>query len=186
MSRLRMNVNISAHSFYQGDLVQTVAKVLKQTGMPATQLVLEVTESILLEDQQQVQQALEQLRELGVAIAIDDFGTGYSSLAYLRRLPVDIIKIDRSFIHGVGPDSRDAALVSAMMAMAQELQLDVVAEGVEEPHQLDFLRQRQCDGAQGFLFSAALPADSITLAIDRDSRWPWKAWMDKGRARRLH
>lgn len=186
MSRLRMNVNISAHSFYQGDLVQTVAKVLKQIGMPATQLVLEVTESILLEDQQQVQQALEQLRELGVAIAIDDFGTGYSSLAYLRRLPVDIIKIDRSFIHGVGPNSRDAALVSAMMAMAQELQLDVVAEGVEEPHQLDFLRQRQCDGAQGFLFSAALPADSITLAIDRDSRWPWKAWMDKGRARRLH
>ncbi|HEX5513218.1 MAG TPA: EAL domain-containing protein, partial [Gammaproteobacteria bacterium] len=186
MTRIRMNVNISARSFYQGNLVKMVAAALQRTGMPPTQLVLEMTESVLLEDQYHIQNSLEQLRELGVGIAIDDFGTGYSSLSYLRRLPVDTIKIDRSFIHGVGPDSRDAALVSAMMAMAQELQLDVVAEGVEQAHQLDFLRQRGCDGAQGFLFSGPLPAKLINDWLDRDRNWPWKAWMDRGETWRLH
>lgn len=186
MTRIRMNVNISARSFYQGNLVRMVGTALQRTGMPPTQLVLEVTESVLLEDQYHIKSSLEQLRELGVGIAIDDFGTGYSSLSYLRRLPVDTIKIDRSFIHGVGPDSRDAALVSAMMAMAQELQLDVVAEGVEQTHQLDFLRQRGCDGAQGFLFSGPLPAKLINDWLNRDRNWPWKAWMDRGEAWRLH
>lgn len=186
LTGLRINVNISARSFNQGDLVATVERTLRESGVPGTQLVLEVTESILLEDQQEVQKALDELRALGVAIAIDDFGTGYSSLAYLRRLPVDIIKIDRAFIHGVGPDSRDAALVSAMMAMAQELQLDVVAEGVETPQQLEFLRQRSCDGAQGFLFSAAVPADIVRDQLRQDRRWPWKAWMDRNMVRQLH
>src|SRR5699024_7837780 len=131
LGRLRVNVNISARSFYQSNLIDIVRNTLEQNNMPPSQLVLEVTESLLLEDQLHVQDSLERLRQLGVAIAIDDFGTGYSSLAYLRRLPISIIKIDRAFIHSVGADTRDAALVSAMMAMAQELQMDVVAEGVE-------------------------------------------------------
>jgi len=145
-----------------------------------------VTESLLLEDQVHVQQTLEALRRLGVAIAIDDFGTGYSSLAYLRRLPVDILKIDRSFIVDVGRDERDAALVSAMLAMAQELHLDVVAEGVEQWRQLDFLRQRHCNGAQGFLFSAPLPAERIHAHLHRDRDWPWQSWMNSPEASQLH
>jgi diguanylate cyclase (GGDEF)-like protein/PAS domain S-box-containing protein len=185
-TRVRMNVNISARSFYQGDLVGTVRTALKRSRLTPQQLVLEVTESLLVEDQQHVQKSLEQLRALGVGIAIDDFGTGYSSLAYLRRLPVNILKIDRAFINGVGPDSRDAALVSAIMAMAQELHMDVVAEGVEQRHQLDFLRQRGCDGVQGYLFSAPLPADNIASWLDRDRHWPWKAWMDQPGDARLH
>lgn len=183
---LRINVNISSQSFYQDGLVEAVNSALERTGLTAKHLVLEVTESLLLEDQYHVQQTLEALRRLGVAIAIDDFGTGYSSLAYLRRLPVDILKIDRSFIVDVGSDERDAALVSAMLAMAQELHLDVVAEGVEQRRQLDFLRQRHCDGAQGFLFSAPLPAERIHAHLYRDRDWPWQAWMDSHEASRLH
>lgn len=186
MGRIRINVNISARSFYQGDLVKLVRQTLEQNRMPPAQLVLEVTESLLLEDQHHVQNALEQLRQLGISIAIDDFGTGYSSLAYLRRLPISIIKIDRTFIHGVSANSRDAALVSAMMAMAQELQMDVVAEGVEHAFQLDFLRQRHCRGAQGFLFSPPIPANHINTWLDQDPRWPWKKWMNQGVADRLH
>jgi diguanylate cyclase (GGDEF)-like protein/PAS domain S-box-containing protein len=186
LGRVRINVNISARSFYQSDLVEVVRKTLEQNRMPAAQLVLEVTESLLLEDQRRVQGALEQLRELGVSIAIDDFGTGYSSLAYLRRLPISIIKIDRTFIHGVGADTRDAALVSAMIAVAQELQMDVVAEGVEHAHQLDFLRQRHCRGAQGFLFSPPVSAGHIHDWLDQDPHWPWKTWMNQRAADRLH
>lgn len=186
LGRVRINVNISARSFHQSDLVEVVHRALEQNRMPPAQLVLEVTESLLLEDQRHVQGALEQLRELGVSIAIDDFGTGYSSLAYLRRLPISIIKIDRTFIHGVGADSRDAALVSAMIAMAQELQMDVVAEGVEHAHQLEFLRQRHCRGAQGFLFSPPVSADHINDWLDQDPHWPWKKWMNQQAAGRLH
>lgn len=183
---LRINVNISSQSFYQDGLVDAVSGALERTGLAAGHLVLEVTESLLLEDQVHVQQTLEALRRLGVAIAIDDFGTGYSSLAYLRRLPVDILKIDRSFIVDVGRDERDAALVSAMLAMAQELHLDVVAEGVEQWRQLDFLRQRHCNGAQGFLFSAPLPAERIHAHLHRDRDWPWQSWMNSPEASQLH
>ncbi|RFA24712.1 hypothetical protein CAI21_20720 [Alkalilimnicola ehrlichii] len=174
-----VTVNVSPRSFYQSDIVSAVKRALQFARLPATNLVLEVTEGLLLEDNRAVRDALWELRALGVHIAIDDFGTGYSSLAYLTRLPADILKIDREFIGRLGPDPRDTTLVAAMLALAQEMGLRVVAEGVETIDQLAFLQSRYCTGTQGFLFSAALPIDQIEAHVKADRHWPWQDWMQK-------
>ncbi|SCY60561.1 EAL domain-containing protein, partial [Pseudomonas flexibilis] len=148
----------SVHQLRQGNLTTLVRRVLEETGLPAHLLELELTESQLLDNVESVLHTLNQLRELGVKLAIDDFGTGYSSLSYLKRLPVDYLKIDRTFVRDLTEDGEDAAITRAIIAMAHSLELKVVAEGVEEQQQLDFLKSQGCDEIQGFLISRPIEA----------------------------
>ncbi|GIZ12442.1 bifunctional diguanylate cyclase/phosphodiesterase [Pseudomonas sp. NCCP-436] len=151
-------VNISSRLFGRGELEQKVAQVLEQTGLRADQLELEVTESAVMEDPATAQNLLTRLRALGVRLAIDDFGTGYSSLARLKRLPVNKLKLDQSFVRGL-PDSReDAAIARAVIALGHSLDLMVLAEGIETAEQAGFLRELGCDFGQGYYFGRPLPA----------------------------
>jgi diguanylate cyclase (GGDEF)-like protein len=155
-----MAVNLSPRQLADDDIVTTVAAVLSDTGLPPAQLTLEVTESVLVQDVDRVVDRLRKLRALGVRIAIDDFGTGYSSLSYLRRLPADTIKIDRSFVTDLAQDGASRTLVSSIIELARSLQLDVVAEGVEDAAQRSVLQSLQCSHAQGFLFARPQPPEA--------------------------
>jgi diguanylate cyclase (GGDEF)-like protein len=155
-------VNLSPRQLADDDVVATVRAALADSGLPARQLILEVTEGVLVRDVDQVVTQLLALRALGVRIAIDDFGTGYSSLSYLRRLPADIVKIDRSFVQDLGTGGRTTTLVASIIELARSLHLDVVAEGVESPEQHAVLRGLACSHAQGFLFGRPQPADVQT------------------------
>ncbi|HJV03035.1 MAG TPA: EAL domain-containing protein [Burkholderiaceae bacterium] len=155
---LRVAVNLSVRQLLQKDFSRTVEAVLADTGLAPHLLELEITESTLMENAQDTLTALHRLRSLGVRLSIDDFGTGYSSLSYLKRFPVDIIKIDRSFVRDVPQDADDAAIVTAIIALAHSLRLEVVAEGVETAAQLHFLQARHCDLLQGYHLSPAIPA----------------------------
>ena len=154
---LIMAINVSALQFMQPDFPALVAQMLDASGLPARQLELEVTESILMEESHYVVATLAALRTLGVQLAIDDFGTGYSSLSYLRRLAVGRLKVDQSFVRGIADSGDDAAITAAIIGMARSLRLRVIAEGVETEAQADFLRRNGCEEAQGFLFSRPLP-----------------------------
>ena len=146
-------------------LMQSVATALKETGLAPGHLELEVTESMLMQDVDTALKTLFQLKDTGVRLAIDDFGTGHSSLAYLKRFPLDTLKIDRSFIKDLPREAEDAAIVKAIIAMAHSLSLAVVAEGVETSEQLAFLQQHGCDLVQGFLFSRAVPGAEIPALL---------------------
>ncbi len=156
--RLKMAVNVSVRQFEHGDLSAMVAEVLAETGMPVDQLCLEMTESVLLTDTDENLTQLQRLKALGVTLAMDDFGTGYSSLAYLRRYPMDILKIDRSFVDRLGGDREDEALVQTIVRLGRSLGMTTVAEGIERAGQLVTLRELGCDLAQGFFLSRPLPA----------------------------
>ncbi len=160
---LRLALNLSAYQFRQGDLAHKVRRILEETGFDPTLkcIELELTESMLMRHAEDTLRTLEALHEMGVQIAIDDFGTGYSSLSYLRRFPIDALKIDRSFVQDIGVDPDGAAIVRAIIAMAHTLKLRVIAEGVETPEQLAFLRAYGCDEMQGYLFSRPQAADEI-------------------------
>ena len=155
-------VNLSARQFNDPKLVDTVARVLRETGLPAKQLELEITESTVMRHIDVTQATLKKLKDLGVSIAIDDFGTGYSSLAYLKRFPVDKLKIDKSFIADIPGDKDDTAIVAAILGLARALDLVVVAEGVETEAQMEFLQQYGCDYIQGYLVGK--PVDANTAA----------------------
>jgi len=150
-------VNISALQFARDDFADTVAQILAETGHPPAMLVLELTESIVMHDFAESARQMERLKRLGVRIAIDDFGTGYSSLSYLHRLPIDVLKIDRSFIENLNEPEGTGPIVEAVLSMAHTLGLRVVAEGVETAAQLDKLRQGGCDIIQGYFFSRPVP-----------------------------
>jgi diguanylate cyclase (GGDEF)-like protein len=158
----RVAVNVSALQFRQDDFVNKVEQALGDTGADPTWLTLEMTESILLEDFEATVSKIQQLKRLGVRFSIDDFGTGYSSLAYLKRLPVDEIKIDRSFVRDVMFDPNDAALVDTIMTMARHIGLDIVAEGVETEPAFSFLRERGCPTFQGYFFGRPCAAKEFT------------------------
>jgi diguanylate cyclase (GGDEF)-like protein len=160
---INIAVNLSTHTLYDPRLLSTVTDLLQAYDVNPNLLTLEITESMLMNEPEQAQRVLADLRALGVSIAIDDFGTGYSSLAYLKRLPIDEVKIDRAFVFGLGIDAdpADAAIVQAVVAMARPLQCEVVAEGVETVEALTFLRELGCDLAQGFYFSNPLPAVAL-------------------------
>ena len=162
---LRVAVNLSVRQLLQKDFAATVEGVLAQTGLPPHLLELEITESTLMENAQDTLAALHRLRQLGVRLSIDDFGTGYSSLSYLKRFPVDIIKIDRSFVRDVPQDADDAAIVTAIIALAHSLRLEVVAEGVETEAQLRFLQARRCDLLQGYHLSPAIPPEQLERLV---------------------
>ncbi len=161
LAEIRVSVNLSVKQLRQGNFVSLVRQVLEETGLPATMLELELTESQLLDDIDNAISISEQLRALGVRLAIDDFGTGFSSLSYLKRFPVDYVKIDRSFISELEHSSQDAAITRAIIAMVHSLERKVVAEGVETQAQMDFLKANQCDEIQGYLLSPPVPAEQF-------------------------
>ena len=154
--RMPVAVNVSALQFQQAEFVATVSQVLQSAGLPPELLELELTESILLRDADEALRRLEALAELGVCLSIDDFGTGYSSLAYLKRFPIQRLKIDRSFVQGLPADASDAGIVRAVAQMGRALGLQVIAEGVESEAQREFLREAGCHEYQGYLFAPAL------------------------------
>ncbi len=156
LPKMMMSVNLSMRQFKQYKLVERVAAILRETGLEARYLELEITESMTTEVDYAVE-TLTRLKALGVRISVDDFGTGYSSLIYLKRLPIDKLKIDRSFVSDVMHDSNDAAIVSTIAAMAKHLKLRITAEGVEDAAQLEFLRRQQCEEAQGYFFGRPMP-----------------------------
>ncbi|MBI2311014.1 MAG: EAL domain-containing protein [Betaproteobacteria bacterium] len=163
---LRVAVNLSVRQFRDKGLVDTVAAVLAQTGLPPSLLELEITESMLMERSGEALEKLRQLGAMGLTIAIDDFGTGYSSLGYLKRLPIQVLKIDQSFVQDIGTDPDDRAIVSAVVALAHMLKLKVIAEGVETREQLEFLRSLSCDNLQGYLYSHPLEASAFRAMLD--------------------
>ena len=168
---LRVSVNLSAAQFSQPDLVEHVRRSIADCGIAPGVLHFEITESVILEHAGPGQAILARLRELGVVMCMDDFGTGYSSLGYLHRFPLDELKIDRSFVSGMEFDPRNAQLVQAIVALARNLGVAVVAEGVESRDQLQSLRALGCDYAQGFLFSAPVPDDEADALLASDPRW---------------
>jgi len=156
-----VSVNISSHQFRKSGFVDNVLDAVASAGIATTQLELEITESVLLHDVDRTLVQLNTLKEAGISLSIDDFGTGYSSLNYLKRFPIDTIKIDRSFVKDLHEDADDAAICAAIIAMSRQLGLNVVAEGVETREQLKFLRRHKCDHIQGFIFSRPLSADDF-------------------------
>ncbi len=170
---VRVAVNLSARQFIDGDLVIEVAHALGQTGLPPDLLELEITESMMMAQPERAAETLLEIREMGVHLSIDDFGTGYSSLARLKKFPIGSVKIDRSFIGDIALDPDGAAIVSAVIAMAHNLRLRVVAEGVETLEQVHFLRERNCDEVQGYLFSRPIPPEQVrafALRTEADRR----------------
>ena len=159
---LCMAVNISARQFAKAGLAQAVAAALADSGLPAANLELELTESLVMQEPEKSVAILAELKAMGITLAMDDFGTGYSSLSYLNRFPLDVLKIDRSFVSEIGGQDCDAALCNAIIALAGSLGLDVVAEGVELPDQVRYFVRQHCDRIQGFLFSRPLAAGAAT------------------------
>ena len=159
---LCIGVNVSSHQLYDDHFVADVEASLAASGLPAANLVLELTESALLTDSVHVQQRLAALKTLGVRIAIDDFGTGYSSLSYLRTFPIDFLKIDRTFVEELrSDDDQGAVMVRSIISIGHNLRLDVIAEGIEDPEQLAALRDAGCNTGQGFLFARPTPAADV-------------------------
>ena len=164
LPRIRMSVNVSGRQFALREFPAQVGTILRETGLDASKLELEITETLIMQDETWAEQAIEQLKTLGVAVAIDDFGTGYSSLSRLRRFAVNRLKIDRSFVRNLNECSDDRAVASAIIAMSRSLHIDVTAEGVENLAQLMFLQEHDCHEAQGYLLGEALPAaDAVQL-----------------------
>ncbi|SDS99143.1 diguanylate cyclase/phosphodiesterase with PAS/PAC sensor(s) [Halopseudomonas litoralis] len=163
---VRVAVNMSVQQLRQPQLATQVEDVLRTTGLPASLLELELTESMLLEHSDTVEANIAALQKLGVELSVDDFGTGYSSLAYLKRFPIHSLKIDRTFINELDEQPRDAAIVRAIIAMAHSMNLRVVAEGVEQQSQLSFLRNQGCDEVQGFLISKPVSASAFTRLLE--------------------
>ena len=151
--KLRVAVNVSARHFRQKDFVERIVKIVRGTKLSTESLELELTESSIMENPESAAEILREIRSLGISVAIDDFGTGYSSMSYLKQFCVDTLKIDRSFINGVATDNHDAAMVRAMITLARDLDLRVVAEGIETEAQLAFLNRLKCDEGQGYLFA---------------------------------
>ncbi|MCB5187899.1 EAL domain-containing protein [Methylobacillus caricis] len=165
MGQMRMSVNLSGRQFRQESLVQSVTSIIEETNMDTDLLELEITETVLMEDAEATITRLKELKAMGIHLSIDDFGTGYSSMAYLKRFPVSRLKIDRSFVRDIPHDSDDVAITIATIQMAHSLKLEVVAEGVENQVQLQFLCKQGCDIAQGFLFSHPLDHQAMAAIV---------------------
>jgi EAL domain-containing protein (putative c-di-GMP-specific phosphodiesterase class I) len=162
---LRVGVNISAAQFHQPSLVDGVRSALDKAGLPPNCLEIELTESCVMSNPEESISILEELSRMGVQVAVDDFGTGYSSMSYLRRFPIDKLKIDKAFVAEMDTRADDASIVQAIVSLAHGLQLKVVAEGVETAAQLDALRALGCDEYQGFFCSPALPAQEFEMLM---------------------
>jgi EAL domain-containing protein (putative c-di-GMP-specific phosphodiesterase class I) len=164
--QLAVSVNLSPRQLHDAELVATAAYALADAGVRPDALTVEITENLLLKDTELAKSRLGALRALGVKVAVDDFGTGYSSLAYLDRYPVDILKIDRSFVEPLGVSPKSAALVRSIIELASALEIEPIAEGVEDARQRETLRSLGCRRAQGFFFSRPVPADELSALLD--------------------
>jgi EAL domain-containing protein (putative c-di-GMP-specific phosphodiesterase class I) len=160
---LQLAVNVSARQFRQANFVEQVSQVLRRNAINPDRLKLELTESLVLDDIDDSIRKMNALREIGVHFSMDDFGTGYSSLAYLTRLPLDQLKIDQSFVHNIGVITTDAVIVQTIIGMANNLGMEVIAEGLETEAQRLFLEQHDCQVYQGYLFSKPLPVEQFEL-----------------------
>ena len=162
---LHVAVNLSARQFQQFDLTTVIERILTETGLPASALDLEITESAAMHNAEMSLGIMTRLKQMGVRLSIDDFGTGYSSLSYLKRFPIDTVKIDQNFVRDLTHSTNDGAIISAVISMARALKLHVVAEGVETEEQLAFLRRQHCETIQGFLYSRPLPAEQFEAIL---------------------
>jgi diguanylate cyclase (GGDEF)-like protein/PAS domain S-box-containing protein len=177
---LRMAVNVSSTQMTRGRIIDTMERILKDTGLDSRYIELEITEGLIMQQTNQTIATLEALKAMGIRLAIDDFGTGYSSLSYLKRLPLHRLKIDRSFIREIPYDSDDVAITRAVIALGINLQLIVVAEGVETQTQLEFLRGNGCDEAQGYLCGRPLPPSEFADLVRRSTTWYEQATISSG------
>jgi EAL domain-containing protein (putative c-di-GMP-specific phosphodiesterase class I) len=164
---LTVSVNVSGAQFKQGKVWHAVQGALAHSGLPAQHLVLELTETMLMDNASENIELLHELKEIGVALSVDDFGTGYSSLSYLSRFPLDELKIDRSFVKDLPADQHSVAIVAAIIALARELKLRIVAEGIETQQQLQFLKSRHCETYQGYLCSRPAPPPLFANLVRR-------------------
>jgi diguanylate cyclase (GGDEF)-like protein len=172
---LRMAVNLSARQFREVHLVEMVAEILEETQFDPQCLELEITETVAMQNLDHSIATMVRLKNIGVRLAVDDFGTGYSSLSYLKRFPIDLLKIDRSFVKGIPLDQDDAAITEAIISLAHSLKLGVIAEGVETPEQWEFLRNLHCDEAQGFLLSPPMSSELMSgLLVSGSAPYPRK------------
>jgi EAL domain-containing protein (putative c-di-GMP-specific phosphodiesterase class I) len=169
-AHLRLAVNLSSRQFEQDDLVRSIAQVIEDAAFDPADLELELTESSIMRRPEQAVLKLQALDQLGIRLSIDDFGTGYSSLGHLKRFPIRTLKIDQSFVQDITTDANDAAIAQAIIALAESLQLKVIAEGVETREQLDLLRRYHCDEMQGYLFARPLPASELLALLESGSR----------------
>ncbi len=170
LAPMRMAVNFSAQQFQVADLCDRVMQILKDTRLAPQYLEVEITESLVMQDQETTVTMLKKLRSMGISVSIDDFGTGYSSLSYLRLLPVSKVKIDASFVRETPQNAEDSAITSAIIAMAHNLNLKAIAEGVERKEQLEFLRSHDCDAVQGYFFSRPVPSTEATLLLKAQTK----------------
>src|SRR5205807_8815095 len=177
---LSVAVNLSARQMSAADLTRLVITALNDSGLDPGLLCLEITESVLMEDVSASRNVLQSLKELGIRLGIDDFGTGYSSLLYLRRFPVDFLKVDRSFVSGLGNNSEDGAIVAGVVGLANALGVEAIAEGVELASHADKLVGLGCEFAQGYLWSRPLPAAELESRFER--LWPAAEPLADGRA----
>nr|WP_319393561.1 EAL domain-containing protein [uncultured Desulfobacter sp.] len=166
----RVAVNVSVRQFIHPDFLAVVEQILEETGMPANYVEVEITESLFAEDMDKISDTLKTLRDKGVAVSVDDFGTGYSSLSRLKDMPIDCLKIDRSFVLGVDSRKNDQSIISAILSMAKGMDIRVIAEGIDNDRQLDFLVENGCTEAQGYLFSKPLPAEQIEAILEKGDR----------------
>lgn len=167
--RVRVAVNMSARQFAEKNLVDTIVDILATTELDPQYLEIEITEGMVMQNVEYAIGVLSALKKIGIHVSIDDFGTGYSSLAYLKRFPIDMLKIDQSFVRDIADDADDAAIVRAIISLSHSLRLKVIAEGVENEVQLDFLRANHCDQVQGYYFSKPLPA----LEMEKFLHFKW-------------
>ncbi len=166
---IQVAINISPRQFRDPNLITTIRRSLRETGLAAEHLELEITETMLMQDVAAAEATVERLADLGVNLAIDDFGTGYSSLNYLKRFPINTVKVDRSFVTDIPTNPDDMAITRAVIAMAHQLKMEVVAEGVENMEQYNFLSEHHCEYAQGWLFSKAVPLEQVHLLLQQNS-----------------
>ncbi|MGH7398508.1 MAG: putative bifunctional diguanylate cyclase/phosphodiesterase, partial [Candidatus Rokuibacteriota bacterium] len=180
VSPLVVSVNLSAGQFERDALPEEVATIVRETGLEPTRLQLEISEAVLMRDDPRMLDRLEALKAIGVRLAIDDFGTGYASLSYLKRLPVDCLKIDRSLVKGVGYETEDTAIIRAVAGLARALGITVTAEGVETHEQLVQLRAVGCDQGQGYFFARPVSADRVPdllASLNADDRHGSPSWL---------
>jgi len=167
---IRIAVNLSARQFADLDLLGDIRRALDVSGMPPQLLELEITESMVMQDLARTVRLLHEIKNLGIMLSIDDFGTGYSSMAMVKELPIDALKIDRSFVREIDRDAEGKAIINAIIALGRALDLIVVAEGVETKEQEAFLREQKCDEEQGYLISIPLPADECAAFLANQAR----------------
>ena len=169
--RLSMSVNLSGHQLAEPDLVAAVVQILEDTGLDPEQLKLEITESALMADTETATERLSQLRAIGVGLSIDDFGTGYSSLSYLHRLPLTVLKIDKTFVWSMGSSARERQICRGIVSLAHDIGLSVIAEGIETPEQRQQLSELHCEYGQGYLFAKPLPVEAATELLRSGKTW---------------